>query len=295
MRYQEKFAGIQNDRENVDFEPFFRHDSSAPQENIVRGTAAGGGGMLKNSRIASFAAIGVVAALAVGSLVVASNMGFKGRFAFTGGVAQWFSPPYNSPYKTADDLLQATCPSAGGRIQRTIASDPPGFQFWAGKGAGEGNGIPPNFVLNAGEGYEVKPSCGLVPNLCNAGGGLVEDVVLVGSHNPFIALPLSQQGLPDNADPTPDGFVANRDYLISVPWHTTHLTAEDLRTDLPGAARIIRLEETTTNVAFFFWTGPPPTGAGGNDTPQNFALTLGEAYEVRILQDTPQGVTPAHF
>jgi hypothetical protein len=246
--------------------------------------------MLKNSRIASFAAIGVVAALAVGSLVVASNMGFKGRFIFNGGVAQWFSPPYNSPYKTADDLLQATCPTAGGRIQRTIASDPPGFQFWAGKGAGEGNGLPKNFVLNAGEGYEVKPT------LASPG---LEDVVLVGSHNPFIALPLSQRGLPGSTPSvevfTPDGFVANRDYLISVPWHTTYLTAEDLRTDLPGAARIIRLEETPTNVAFFFWTGPPPTGAGGNDDPQNFALVLGEAYEVRILQDTPQGVTPAHF
>lgn len=246
--------------------------------------------MLKNSRIASFAAIGVVAALAVGSLVVASNMGFKGRFIFKGSAAQWFSPPYNSPYKTADDLLQATCPTAGGRIQRTIASDPPGFQFWQGRALG-GNGFPENFVLNAGEGYEVKPT---IPNT------EVEDVVLVGSHNPFVALPLSQRGLPGSTETdevtTPDGFVANREYLISVPWHTTYLTAEDLRTDLPGAFRVIRLEETPGNVAFFFWAGNPLQGGfGGNDTPPNFALTLGEAYEVRILQDTPQGVTPAHF
>ena len=216
-------------------------------------------------------------------------MGFKGRFIFNGSVAQWFSPPYNSPYKTADDLLQATCPTAGGRIQRTIASNPPGFQFWGGATGGQGNGVPGNFVLNAGEGYEVKPT--IPPTQ-------VEDVVLVGSHNPFVALPLAQRGLP-GTDPsgtpevtTPDGFVANRDYLISVPWHTTHLTAEDLRTDLPGAFRIIRLEETPGNVAFFFWAG---AAFGGNDTPQNFALTLGEAYEVRILQDTPQGTTPAHF
>ena len=69
-----------------------------PKRTLSGGTATGGGGMLKNSRIASFAAIGVVAALAVGSLVVASNMGFKGRFIFKGGVAQWFSPPYHSPY-----------------------------------------------------------------------------------------------------------------------------------------------------------------------------------------------------
>jgi hypothetical protein len=241
--------------------------------------------MLKSNRIASFAAIGVVAALAVGSLVVASNMGFKGRFTFPGGVASWFSPPYNSPYQTAEDLLQATCPTAGGRIQRTIATSPPGFQFWLGKSGG-GNGLPGNFVLNAGEGYEVKPT------VASPGS---EDVVLVGSHNPFVALPLSQRGLPGSTPSveitTPAGFVANRDYLIAVPWHTTYLTAEDLRTDMPGAARIIRMVETAGSPpGFFFWTGD-----SGNSTPQNFALTLGEAYEVRILQNTPQGVTPAHF
>jgi len=255
--------------------------------------------MLKNSRIASFAAIGVVAALAVGSLVVASNMGFKGRFIFKGGVAQWFSPPYHSPYQTADDLLQATCPSAGGRIQRTIATSPPAFQFWLGATGGGGNGFPGNFVLNAGEGYEVKPTCGGPPALaCTSGASILEeDIVLVGSHNPFVALPLAQNGLPGsdalNNVSTPAGFVANTDYLISVPWHTTYLTAEDMRLDLPGAARVIRLVENPGSpAAFFFWTGPVN---GGNGTPQNFALTLGEAYEIRILQDTPQGVTPAHF
>ena len=242
--------------------------------------------MLKNSRIASFAAIGVIGALAVGSLVVASNMGFKGRFAFPGGIATWFSPPYNSPYQTADDLLQATCPTAGGRIQRTIASSPPGFQFWLGSALGGNSNVPgeDNWDLNAGEGLEVKPNS-------------TEDVILVGSHNPFTAVPLAQINLPLDANnvqipDTPNGFVANRDYLISVPWHTTYLTAEDLRLDMPGAARVIRLEETPGNVAFFFWSGPE---LGGNDTPQNFALTLGEAYEVRILQNTPQGATPAHF
>ncbi len=273
--------------------------------------------MLKNSRIASFAAIGVVAALAVGSLVVASNMGFKGRFVFPGSVTTWFSPPYNSPYKTADDLLIVTCPTEGGRIGRTIATSPPGFQFWGGKAGGGGNGRPQNFLLNAGEGYEVRPT--------TSG---EEDVVIVGSHNPFTAVPLAQNGLPGtnttcdggsragsqcgegltvpwlqcpggtcggggSVKSTPDGFVANRDYLISVPWHTVYLTAEDMRTDLPGAARIIRRVETAGSpAAFFFWTGPL---AGGNDDPQDYALTLGEAYEVRILTDTPQGVTPSHF
>jgi hypothetical protein len=145
--------------------------------------------------------------------------------------------------------------------------------------------VPKNFELKAGEGYD------LVPNVD-------EDVVLVGSHNPFAAVPLAQTGLPANAaagiplgGSTQAGFVANHDYLISVQWHTTYLTAEDLRVDLPGAQRVIRIEQNVgQSPAFFFWNG-----GDGNGIPKDFAITLGEAYEVRVLQTTPQGATPSHF
>ena len=234
--------------------------------------------MLKNSRIGTIAALGVVAAIGVGSLVVASNMGFKGRFTFSAGVRQWFSPPYRSPYATADDLRNAALPNGGGTITRTVATSPTSFQFWNGT---TGNGDPKNFVLNAGEGYELLPT-------------VAEDSVLVGSHNPFTAVPLAQTGLPASpgiplGGSTPAGFVANRDYLIAVPWHTTYLTAEDLRVDIPAAQRVVRIAPTSP-ASFIFWTG-----STGNDTPQNFAVTLGEAYEVRVLQTTPQGTSPSHF
>jgi hypothetical protein len=239
--------------------------------------------MLKNSRIATIAALGVVAAIGVGSLVTASNMGFKGRFTFDAGVKQWFSPPFRSPYKTAGDLLTAASP-AGGLIVRTMATSPTAFQFWSGS---DGNGTPKNFDLNAGEGYELTPNA-------------ASDVVLVGSHNPFTAVPLAQTGLPANAangipqgGSTPAGFVANRDYLISVPWHTTYVTAEDLRVDYTGASRVIRIEHTdpVEAPAFFFWNGND-----GNSSPdKNYAITLGEAYEIRVLVTSPQGSTPSHF
>jgi hypothetical protein len=244
--------------------------------------------MLKNSRIGTIAALGVVAAIGIGSLVVASNMGFKGKFAFTANEKTWFSPPFHSPYQTANDLMVAINGAGaspnGGVVQRTVATNPPSFQFWD-SALRLGNGEPANFVLNAGEGYEIKSNATVTP-------------VVVGSHNPFTALPLAQNGLPANAaagiplgGSTPAGFVANRDYLISVPWHTTYLTAEDLRADLPGAQRVIRVEQNVgQSPAFFFWNGDT-----GNDTPKNFAVTLGEAYEVRVLQSTPQGATPSHF
>ena len=240
--------------------------------------------MLKNSRIGTIAALGVVAAIGIGSLVVASNMGFKGKFSFTANEKTWFSPPYHSPYQTANDLMLAINPGSGGVVQRTVATNPPSFQFWDSQ-AQVGNGLPANFVLNAGEGYEIRSNASVTP-------------VVVGSHNPFTALPLAQNGLPANADAgiplggsTPAGFVANRDYLISVPWHTTYLTAEDLRSDLPAAQRVVRIDNAGGGApSFFFWNGDT-----GNDSPKNFGITLGAAYEVRVLQSTPQGATPSHF
>ena len=240
--------------------------------------------MLKNSRIGTIAALGVVAAIGIGSLVVASNMGFKGKFSFTQGERTWFSPPYHSPYDTANDLMLAINPANGGLVTRTVATSPASYQFWDSQNKA-GNGDPKNFVLNPGEGYEIVSNATVQP-------------VVVGSHNPFTALPLAQNGLPANAangiplgGSTPAGFVANRDYLISVPWHTTYLTAEDLRSDMPSAQRVIRIDNVGGGApSFFFWTGDT-----GNDSPKNFGISLGEAYEIRVLQSTPQGATPSHF
>lgn len=230
------------------------------------------------SRIAMLAASGVIAALMVGSIVVASNMGFKARFTLTGGVSNWFSPPYTSPYASADDLLNAVAPS-GGIVNRFIPSSPPAVQFWTG---GAGNGLPQNFALKPGEGYDIQPNVN-------------EDVIVVGAHDPFVTVPAGQDGLPSlGGNPAggsiPPGFIGNRDYLISVPYHTTYQVVDDMLKDLPGGGTIFRLDQAPGNPpAFFFWTG-----SSGNDTPQNFAMELGRAYQVRLLAASA-GFTPAHF
>ena len=62
--------------------------------------------MTKKNRIAALAVTGVVASLVVGSLVIASNMGFKINLQLApSGQVQWISVPYGGPYTNADDLL----------------------------------------------------------------------------------------------------------------------------------------------------------------------------------------------
>jgi hypothetical protein len=226
------------------------------------------------SRIAMLAASGVILALMVGSIVVASNMGFKARFTFTGGVSQWFSPPYTSPYAVADDLLNAVAPS-GGTLNRYIPSSPPVFQFWNGVA---GNGSPPNFVLKPGEGYDLLPVAS-------------SDVIIVGAHDPFVTVPSAQDGLPAvGGNPaggsTPPGFVGNRDYLVAVPYHTTYQVADDFLKDLPSGGTLFRLDQVPGNPpAFTFWNGVSGT---------NFTVELGQAYQVRVVTSSA-GFTPAHF
>ncbi len=224
------------------------------------------------SRIAMLAASGVIAALMVGSIVVASNMGFKARFTFTTGVSNWFSPPYTSPYTTADDLLLAASPT-GGRIERLVPSSPPAIQFWTGS---DGNGVPANFVLKPGEGYDIKPNAN-------------SDVIIVGAHDPFVTVPAGQDGIPGGGS-TPPGFIGNRDYLFAVPYHTVYQTADDLSKDMPSGGRVTRLDQTPGSApAFIFWTG-----SDGNGVPPNFLIELGRGYQIRPTQ-SGSGFTPAHF
>ncbi|MFQ5767972.1 MAG: hypothetical protein ACE5ID_08320 [Acidobacteriota bacterium] len=239
--------------------------------------------MLKRkNRIAILAATGAVAAMMVGGLVVGSNMGLKGRFQLTGGVDQWFAPPFNNPYVDAKGLLNVLAPTSGGVLTRFVATSPPATQFWTGTA---GNGNPPNFILEKGEAYQVRPT-------------VSEDVIVVGSHDPFATVPSGQRGIPNPADPTNSlppidvapGFTKNVDDLVSIPWHTTYATANDLLTDLPNGGTVTRISQAVGSPASFeFWNG-----TGGNASPPNFAIDLGRGYLLRVLVTSP-GFVPAHF
>ena len=230
------------------------------------------------SRIAMLAASGVIAALMVGSIVVASNMGFKARFTLDRSVSNWFSPPYTSPYVTADDLLDACC-LTGGEILRTIPTSPVTYQSWNGS---QGTGVPQNFVLKPGEGYDIKPT-------------LDADFIIVGAHDPFVTVPAGQDDVNTAGDDIPPGFIPLVPYLFAVPYHTTYQFADDVLQDMPGCdvgtpCRIDKKEQTLGQFAVYSsWNGGFGTGI-----PQNFPIILGKAYEIR-LASTGAGFTPAHF
>jgi hypothetical protein len=235
---------------------------------------------MRKSRITILAAAGVVATLMVGGLVVGSNMGLKGNFALVGGVDQWFAPPYLNPYVDADGLLKALTPTAGGTITRFVATSPPAFQFWTGA---TGNGNPPNFLLEKGEAYQIRPNTD-------------ETVIIVGSHDPFATIPAGQRGLPVGPD-VPPGFVGNVDYLVAVPWHTTYQDADDMLNDLPtGTGTVTRVRQAVGGPpSFEFWTGVAGNcNVGVTCTQPAFGIDLGRGYLVRILSNST-GFSPAHF
>ena len=209
--------------------------------------------MKQKSRIKVLALAAVVVTLGVGGVVIGSNMGFKFNLALTGGVDQWVSLPYNSPYADADDVLDALMPG-GGTVTRFLPTAPPSVDFWNGSSG-------TNFATTAGEGLQLNP---LTPGTTNA--------VVVGSHNPFANVPAG-------------GFIANRDYLISIPYHTTAQNADDLLADLPSSGGTATRLIPGTPPSVDFWNGSSGT---------NFSVVLGEGYVVRVLSDSP-GYIPAHF
>jgi hypothetical protein len=242
---------------------------------------------MRKSRITILAATGVIAALMVGGLVVGSNMGVKGNFALLGGVDQWFAPPYLNPYVDADGLLKALAPTMGGTITRFVSTNPPAFQFWNGV---SGNGLPPNFLLEKGEGYQIRP-------------GTNETVIIVGSHDPFATIPVGQRGVPTSVScpiapcDVPPGFTGNIDYLVSVPWHTTYQDADDMLADLPtGVGTVTRIKQVFGGSPVFeFWNGVSGNCAVGvTCTQPAFGIDLGRGYMVRILSNS-SGFSPAHF
>jgi hypothetical protein len=164
-----------------------------------------------------------VVTLGVGGVVIGSNMGFKFNLALSGGVDQWVSLPYNSPYSNADDVLDALMPG-GGTVTRFLPTVPPTVDFWNGS-----SGV--NFATVAGEGLQLNP---LAPGTTNA--------VVVGSHNPFANVPSG-------------GFISNRDYLIAVPYHTTAQNADDLLADLPSSGGTVTRLIPGTPPSVDFWNG----------------------------------------
>jgi hypothetical protein len=172
---------------------------------------------------------GVALAVVVAGVAFASNMGFKLVFglAHTGGLpANDFSVsiPFNTPFNVANDVYQAA-PGAAFVARLNAASNT--FTIWTPLPGNFAN----NFTLATGEGYLIR-----IP------AGTSTSITLVGSHDPAFTYNFN---------------IAGRDFLISVPYHTTWQVAQDLYKATPNASQITKLNPSTNT--FTIWTPFPAT------------------------------------
>jgi hypothetical protein len=197
----------------------------------------------------TFLGLALASILIAGGLVAASNMGFRWAPTFTTtGTDYWISLPYKSSMQVANDVC-AVVPNAS-LLSRFDPTSGTRLDWTCPFGT--------NFPLTDGEGVFLRVTSSSSP-------------VFVGSHDPEVTVPVG-------------GFtVANTDYFISVPYHTTAGVANDLCAEITSASLISRFN--TASGIREDWTCP-----FGN----NFTIRLGEAVAVRVSQ-TGGGFVPAHY
>jgi len=183
--------------------------------------------------------------LVIGVAAIASNMGFKIDISLkAGGASNWVSLPYHNQYTDAasifTDVGVATQVSRWDNTTNT-------FQTYGARG-----GI--DFSIDPGQAYLVKVSVN-------------KDWIVVGSHNPSLALSLQAGGASN---------------WISVPYHTTAADAADLFSQIPNVSQLSRWDNTTNTFQTY--------GARGGI---NFPITKGEGVLVKVT--SAASWTPAHY
>lgn len=179
--------------------------------------------------------------LIISTVAIGSNMGFKISIQLTAGYSNFVSLPYFNSYTNAQSLFN-DIPNVSSVSRWNNATGL--WETWIGFGN--------NFAITPGECYVVK-----VRN--NA------TWVVVGSHNPSLALPLT----------------AGYSNFVSVPYHTTATNAQSLFNQIPNVSSVSRWNNATG--LWESWIG------FGN----NFAITPGEGLVVKVR--TTSTWAPAHF
>jgi len=221
------------------------------------------------------AALGLAAVFVAGGLV-ASNMGFKANYSLQAasvGVSnsgtQGLALPYNhqTSIVTAEDLiadingdgpaacLTTSCVASVSRHVRT--TDAP--EFYTG-----GSGV--NFTITPGDGYIVVVNTDI-------------NYIIVGSHNPTLAIQLDSSGVNGSASGT---------QLWSYPYHSTAVNAEDLINEINLAGGAGAVASVSHRIRA---TDAPEFYTGGSGT--NFTLVPGESYF--IVMNTATSFVPAHY
>ena len=189
--------------------------------------------------------------LAVGGAVVASNMGFKFVPNVQLNKDTTISLPLNNNYADANsvftDIQGSGCTPV--RVQRIVPSaGAKTKQTWSGSGT--------NFAIAKGEGYLVVTS-----NNCTTW-------VIVGSHDPAYVYNIQ----------------ASKDTLVSIPYHTTATSADDIyQSLLPEVVRVQRIVPSAGAKTKQTWSG----------SGTNFAVTIGESY--LVVTNAAKTWTPAHY
>jgi hypothetical protein len=192
----------------------------------------------------------LVILLLVGGLAVGSNMGFKYAPTFPGSeinVDHWVSLPYKSAFASADEVCNVV-PNAS-----LVSRFDPVSAFRVDWTCPFGD----NFDLNPGEGVFIRVTAASNP-------------VFVGSHDPDLEIPVG-------------GFtVSGIDHIVSIPYHTTAVTAQDLCDEIANSTLVSRFDPVSQSR--IDWSCP-----FGSD----FAIPRGEAFAVRVGVTGP-GWKPDH-
>lgn len=206
--------------------------------------------------------IGAMAVLV--GIAVASNMGFKLNYGLTtnavGNNINWVSLPYFNNFTDANGIISDVNGDCGaGTATRIIRFDTASNSFVTQTPGGKNN-----FALTAGTSYGVE-----VSNPCTW--------IIVGSHD-------------DTYDPGGTNSVSlvtnatgNNINWVSVPYHTTSSTAQDLCTEVGATATSIKYFDTANNS---FTT----VACGGKN---NFSLTPGLGVGVEVSANTTWN--PSHY
>lgn len=233
--------------------------------------------MLNQKSRVALAVVALAAVIMVaGGVAVASNVGFKINKSLaltsTGEKGNnWLSLPYFNPYGNFGTFCTAVglvSTGLGARAQGAVVNPVTGAIS-----------APVNCGTAGAAALTLTPGLGI--RVRNAGVGAPASIIIVGSHNPALALTV-----PDS------GTGAAGDFWFAVPYHTTAANANDLclssgftSTGLSRAS-IQRFDAVAGAVS-----APVNCGTAGAT---NFILNLGEAIKVRE-PNGPLTFIPAHF
>jgi hypothetical protein len=215
--------------------------------------------------------------LIAGGAAIASNAGFKMNKSIVPQTATlgqnghyWTALPYFNPYQNGLDFCQKTGLVTAGFSQH--------FLFKVGT-----SGIPLQsalscsaaavFTLPDGEGIRIT----MLP------GNPVQNIIIVGSHNPTLGVTVPKSGA---------GAIG--DFWFSVPYHTTAVSFNDLCLSSgftsTGPLTAPKAQLTRVNST----TGVAQSATCGTTTAAATALVLGEAIRCRE-PNGPKTFIPAHF